>query len=385
MTSRSIALAILCTGLLSTGLGFAAQPAMRGVTDQAVAALCDKRIAMLGELPSHGEGQAFRLKADIARALVERCGFDAVLFEAPIYDFVGMEHRWGTDSATRLQLDKAIGRFWWARELADFRRWLFDAAHAGRLRVGGLDDQVSITSDHARAALPGLVASSVPDSEEQACRASVERNLGWTYDATHAWDDEEKRLLQACSHTAARATDPAATRVADGEAARMLANYSGYVQRQAESPDVPDRDLQMHRNLSWYLERFPPDAKIIVWTATVHGAKRSGTSPHKPLGRWAHDQWDSQLGSVGFTAFAGSSSMAGRPPKPLDPASPQSLEARALEPDAPATYLDAAALAKFGEIESRLFGKVTVADWSTQFDGVVVIREESPATFEKLD
>jgi erythromycin esterase-like protein len=385
MTSRSIALAILCTGFFSTGVSFAAQPAMHGVTDQAVAAVCDKRIAMLGELPSHGEGQAFRLKADIARALVERCGFDAVLFEAPIYDFIGLERRWGSDSATRLQLDNAIGRFWWARELADFRRWLFDAAHAGRLRVGGLDDQVSITSEHARVALPGLVESSVPDGEAKACRASVERNLGWTYDAAHAWDDAEKRLLLACVHSAARATDPARRVVVDAQEARMLVNYTGYVQRQVESPDAPDRDLQMHRNLSWYLERFPSDAKLIVWTATVHGAKRSGTSPHKPLGRWAHDQWGSQLGSIGFTALAGSSSMAGRPPKPLERASPQSLEGRALEAGAPATYLDAAALASFGEIGSRLLGKVTVADWSKQFDGVVVIREETPATYEKLD
>jgi erythromycin esterase-like protein len=385
MARRPMSLALLFIAFIATGIASAAEPAMRGVGDQAVSALCDKRIAILGELPSHGEGQGFRLKAEIARTLVQRCGFDAILFEAPIYDFVGMERRWGTDAATRLQLDKAIGRFWWARELADFRRWLFDEANAGRLRVGGMDDQVSITSDHARAVLPDLVAASVPAGEAQACRASVERNLGWTYDATHAFDDAEKRLLLACTQSAARAVGPATPRDGDGEAARFLASYAGYVQRQVESPDAPDRGLQMHRNLSWYVGRLPPDAKVIVWTATVHGAKRSGTSAHTTLGRRLHDQWGGQLGSVGFTAFAGSSSMAGRPLKAMEPASPGSLEGRALKPGAPAAWLDAAALAGFGQIESRLFGKSTVADWSTQFDGVVVIRDETPATFEKLD
>jgi len=33
-------------------------------------------------------------------------------------------------------------------------------------------------------------------------------------------------------------------------------------------------------------------------------------------------------------------------------------------------------------VPSRLFGKVTTTDWSTAFDGVLVIRDEAAPTFE---
>lgn len=46
---------------------------------------------LLGELPSHGEARAFEAKAAIARRLIERCGFNALLFEAPNYDFLGFD------------------------------------------------------------------------------------------------------------------------------------------------------------------------------------------------------------------------------------------------------------------------------------------------------
>ena len=73
--------------LLSSPRALAASSA----TEQAVALLCDKRIALLGELPSHGEARAFAGKAAIVRALVDRCGYSALLFEAPIYEFVALE------------------------------------------------------------------------------------------------------------------------------------------------------------------------------------------------------------------------------------------------------------------------------------------------------
>jgi erythromycin esterase-like protein len=64
------------------------QPEFDAVVESATRTLCDKRIAALAELPSHGEGQAFALKAEVARRLVMGCGFQAVAFEAPIYEFL---------------------------------------------------------------------------------------------------------------------------------------------------------------------------------------------------------------------------------------------------------------------------------------------------------
>ena len=55
------------------------------------AAVCSKRVVLLGELPEHGEARGFGVKARIVERLVARCGFRAVLFEAGSYDFFGLE------------------------------------------------------------------------------------------------------------------------------------------------------------------------------------------------------------------------------------------------------------------------------------------------------
>ena len=78
---------------------------------------------------------------------------------------------------------------------------------------------------------------------------------------------------------------------------------------------------------------------------------------------------------------------AGRPSQPLAPLQPNALEARALAAGAAGdsagwAYLDRATLRLLGSVPSRLFGKVTTADWSTAFDGVLVIRDEAAPTFE---
>src|SRR5688572_17736004 len=106
---------------------------------------CKSDVVLLGELPSHGEAGAFGIKARIVQDLVQHCGFDAVLFEAPIYDFVGFQDALQRGTAQQAQLDNAIGRFWLTRELASFRQWLFDQAATSHLVVGGFDDLLSAT------------------------------------------------------------------------------------------------------------------------------------------------------------------------------------------------------------------------------------------------
>src|SRR5687768_6797556 len=55
------------------------------------AAVCGKRVVLLGELPEHGHARGFGVKARIVERLVARCGFRAVLFEAGSFDFFGLE------------------------------------------------------------------------------------------------------------------------------------------------------------------------------------------------------------------------------------------------------------------------------------------------------
>ena len=366
-------------GWLAVGAVARAQErAPQSLVEGVVTAVCQKRIVLLGELPTHGEAQAFDLKSRITDRLIARCGFTGVLFEAPIYDFIGLERAVETRDAKPEQLDNAIGRFWWTRELLPWRRALFEAATRKRVVVGGLDDQVSITSHYARATLPGLIAAASPESAATECGEAVSRHLGWTYDAKNPFDEREQLRLQQCARGAA---DAAATNPSLDAADRaMLESFARYADRQRPGA-TSGRDESMYRNLAWYLDRLLKDSRVVVWTATVHAARRQGALPEAPLGARAVERWGDRVGAVGFTAYSGFTSRAGRPASPISQAPPDSLEATtAREP--PFAVLDSGKLRALGRVPSRLLGKFASETWADYFDAVVVIRREVPPTFD---
>jgi erythromycin esterase-like protein len=252
------------------------------IVDGVVNAVCRKQIVLLGELPTHGEAHTFDAKSRIADRLIAQCGFTAILFEAPIYDFIGLERAAATRTATPEQLDNAIGRFWCTRELTPWRRALFEAATRQRVVVGGLDDQVSITSHYAKAELPRLIAASSSASTATECRQAVSRHVGWTYDAKNPFDEREQLRLQQCARNAADAA--AANRSLDAADRVMLESFARYADRQRLRA-ASGRDESMYRNLVWYLERLPANSRVVVWTATVHAARQRGSRSEVPLKR----------------------------------------------------------------------------------------------------
>jgi erythromycin esterase-like protein len=380
---RLIRLVALLGPLLIPAPAWAQQADLGTVVARVADAVCSNQVVILGELPSHGEARAFEAKAKIVQRLIDRCGFDVLLFEAPIYDFVGFHEGGEQHRGVAPQLDRAIGRFWWTRELTDWRRWLFRRATEGGLVLGGLDDQVSVTSDYARATLPSLVAASSPPQGASECEQAVARHLYWRYDAGTPFDEPEQIRLQRCVREAADALAVRAEGNRRTPEQAMLENLANYVDRQRGAPASLDRDEAMYRNALWHIERMPAASKVIIWTATVHASRKQGRLPQQPLGAWLAAQWGRGLASVGFTAFAGWSSMAGQPRKPLPEAPPGSIEAQATEGSAPWVFLNASALRRIGHAPSRLLGSFTEADWSAYFDGVVVIREEAAPVFDQ--
>ena len=263
-------------------------------------------------------------------------------------------------TAQQIQLDNAIGRFWLTRELAPFRAWLFEQASDQRLFVGGIDDQLSITAKYARASLPEMVA---PE-----CKEHVIRHVNWTYNETHRFDASEKQRLQACVRAAA----------ASGN--KLLANFQTYIDRQVEPTNARTRDDVMHENVRWHLSRLPRGSKVVVWTATVHAARKQGELSYKPLGAWLVESGQ-RVASIGFTALAGESSMAGRPASKLPDLPDTSLEARSMTGDVAWKLLDRSALVQLGPAPSRLLGKIATAIWQEYFDAVIVIRKEAAPVF----
>ncbi|MGZ8469039.1 MAG: erythromycin esterase family protein [Gemmatirosa sp.] len=260
------------------------------------------------------------------------------------------------------------------------------------------DDQATgATAAYARATLPGLVGAAVPPPRAGECQDAVARHVNWSYSAAARYDGTERARLAECARLAADrgpAARSSTARTADRRSPDgvMLDNLASYFARERSgAAGTPDRDLVMAENLAWWSARLPRDAKIVVWTATTHAARAPGAPPVRPLGvpplgeRLA-ERWGDRLAVIGFTALGGQGARAKQPSRPLAPLPPDALEARALAAaagDAASwAYLDRAALRSLGAVPSRLFGRVTTTDWSTAFDGVLVIRDEAAPTFE---
>lgn len=363
-------------------------PAEQAAAARVADAVCDKRVVLLGELPEHGEARGEGVKARIVQQLVSRCGFRAVLFESGTYDFIGLERsiaakpRAPKDSL-ELALARAIGGLWWTRELSEWRRWLLDEAVAGRLTLGGIDDQVSATAAYAKATLPELVAAAAPPSRAAECRAAVIRYLTWGYTDAQPYDGREQSRLAECSRLAADRA-PAGQRSADAimldDLASFFARENGAANRTTSA--AADRDDVMARHVAAWIARLPRDAKVVVWTASVHASRVAPS-----MGSHLAAQLGDQLAAVGFTALDGQWGRSGREPQALASLPAASLEARSLAKvgKGEATdwvYLDRRALRSLGKAPSRILGKITDADWSSAFDGVLVIRTETPPAFE---
>ena len=109
----------------------------------AIAAACEAQIVFLGEEGSHGGGRTFQIKTDIVRDLIKRCGFTHVAFESQIYDFVDLQERYTTGSATREALYDAIGGLWSrAAEIDPLVHLLHDKALARQLTISGFDGHI---------------------------------------------------------------------------------------------------------------------------------------------------------------------------------------------------------------------------------------------------
>lgn len=349
------------------------------VIDTLLPALCDKEVVLLGELPSHGEAITFQIKAQLVQDLVSQCGFDFVFFEAPVYEFWGLQEALDNKTATSRHIENALGGFWVNKELDSWRDWLLTQAQSGDLILRGLDDQVSRSAEHSRKQLIELIklnTASIPD-----CVADIERNLYWRYDESHPYDQNIPQQLLKCTHHAMQTLKSNQHKQQPPLDWQFLSNLANLYARQSNQTKALDRDAMMFNNWHWQNQSTP--SKSIIWTATVHAAKKQGPLKHKPLGQWLDSKLGNQVASVGFTTYSGESLMAGTVANTFDPAPQGSLEFWATkEFDQPFHHLNPNQLAQMGTRPARLFGSFHATDWYTFFDHVIVIRKETAPTFD---
>jgi len=373
-----LAVALLMALRLAT-VASAQEPAL----DALVKDVCDRRIVLLGEDANHGSGATLAVKVELVRRLVTECHFSAVLFESQVYDFIDLEHAVAARSATPGLVRDAIGGLWSkARDTGVLAEFLLAKATARRVTLGGLDPQVGgATQRYTQQQLPGVLAAHLSDARARTCEEEFARLTNYRYNDSISYDAATRARLRSCvtdvqGALAQRMQSPAVLEA--GVMARNLLRY--FEMSDGDAFNV--RDRAMFENLHWYLEGLAKDAKVIVWCATVHAAKRAiGSGSNMPLGAMVSAEYGDRAAAIGFSALGGSFGRPGRPETVLESVAAGSLEARAMTGFAGASrYVDREALHGYGTVVGRAinYRKRESADWSTVLDGVVVLREERP-------
>ena len=363
------------------------------VVDAAVRDLCASRVALLGEPPMHGFGRTLELKVQIVRRLVSECHFNALLIESGAYDFLKIAERLRSgQTVTTSMVAAGIGGLWANREVAVLVPFLLEEAQRGRLVLGGLDDQLG-AGTYAQREMPADLAAYISNESERAtCLATLQRHMLWQYSVEAPYGPGDRTRILSCVEK----IEPGIKRLADvatrDAGLAMLQNLRRTLARdfgQGAGVDEAtrifnDRDRSMFDNFEWWVSRVPAPAKVIVWTATNHAAKSlrgiPGLERSISLGSYIQSAYGTDAFALGFSALSGSYAMGRRPARALSPAPGNALEHLVLDRDTvDAKYVGRRELKQFGALPARPIGAdVKEADWSSVFDGLVVLREERP-------
>lgn len=363
------------------------------VADMVVHDMCGKRVALLGESPMHGFGRTLELKVEIARRLVNECGYNAFFIESGAYDFLNIQKALESkQEVTEPMIAAAIGGLWANQEVAQLIPFLLEKARRGALVLGGLDDQLG-RGTYAQLQMPADLAALLDGDDRTRCLAILQKHMLWQYTSEAPYGPQDKARIVGCLDAIEiRLSSPGRTGRRTYEQA-MVENLKRYFAREdvRAAPDLETqsfngRDRSMSMNFAWLMSRLPARSKVIVWTATIHAAKNlsgvPGREQYVPLGSYINREFKNESFVLGISAFSGTYAMGRQPGRTLSAAPAGSFEGLAFaENQSDSRYFNPEQIRKLGSRPARPLGPDFItANWSDVLDGLVVLREEHPPT-----
>ena len=368
-------------------------PEDRKALAAATQAVCKTRVAMLGEIATHGDGHTLAFKVALVRRLVDQCGFDTVLFEANQEEFIHLNRRLRSgDAVTSNDLLTAVGGIWkFYREFEPLAPFLLTRAKAGKVVLGGLDDQLGqVGQDYANTGMVTELTNLLSEPNRQACDAALHKRIYSAYPESAPYSEVDRSQIDQClaAIQAASRADSATTAPTRQEQEEMISATRRWISRdfQPEGESMANRDRSMFETFEWQQSRLRKRHKVVVWAATVHIAKQGspiwGDHAGTNFGSLIHRKYGSHARSLGFSAAAGSFGRSKGNVRTLPVPPSDSVEAQALQGTAAsAVYVGSKQLAAMGVRPGAFFvhSYETLA-WSTFLDGVVVFQTERPPT-----
>jgi erythromycin esterase-like protein len=363
-------------------------------TEPLVHALCGKRVALLGESPVHGFGEALEFKAQLVRRLVDECHYDALFVESGTYDYINIEKKLKSgQDVTDTMISAAIGGVWANREVQSLVPFLREKVMAGSLTLGGLDDQIGAGSYASRQMSSDLVQP-LQGEERSRCLTVLEKHLLWQYTNDAPYGPSDKAKIIGCLDEAEESLSQPEERNKSwaDDVKAMIGSLKRNLERDFTEDDFTksnqemrqwnDRDRSMYLNFEWLYSRLPKHSKVIVWAATVHVAKAlsrvDGFEGRVPLGSYIRQDFGDRAFSLGFSAYSGDYEFLHPPVRQLSAAPAFSLEGQIFaHGNSDAVFLSRRQLRKYGSMAARPLGtSFTIAHWDQVVDGLIVFRKE---------
>ncbi len=359
-----------------------ASPADTAALNDATAAACGKNIVVLGEVGTHGDGHAIAFKAALASRLVAQCGFSAVMWESSFYEFDHLNQLVGDGvPITREQVAAAIGGIW-NRDAAlqPFFDELTRDANRHKIILGGFDDiwdmaGVPYTTDD----LPRALAKRLPSPEADTCANAFHDRI---YNGYAPGDvPRHQQLISCLDHI--RTAVP----LSDRHDLDLLDSLRRYIDDDLlpQGANGPS-EHSMYLNLRVLIDRLPPQSKVIVWTATIHGGRETSApdgAPIERMGGYIHDAFGKRSLIIAMGAAGGNYGQAfTEKAYPIPLLAAESIEAQSIAgTSAPAVYVTPERLEAFGTAPAGLFfhEPPITRDWSQTVDAAVIFRDEVPA------
>lgn len=290
----------------------------------------NKRIVLLGEL-NHGSKEIFLSRNDLIQSLHEELGFNAILFESGIGEFILVDQR--KETLTPTQMTYGFFGGWRTDEFVQ----LMEYVKSNDLSVSGFDVQRT-----------GVLFESVlsAELEKLGSNAEVYSHLEERFskekvkltDRTAVYDSVQNTTLKLIKDYQSLLTDVEEAPEYDSNEVSMLVaktieNRVAYLKYFLDFVRDKDwnkrweaRDTMMYSNIDWLLSNIYKNQKVIVVAHNFHISRFN--EKEEVMGEFLEKKYGSEMYSIGVFAGSGSYANNGGHEEELSPIASYGLDIR---------------------------------------------------------